>query len=86
MQGFQCNILIQAFIAGFQSSLSMQIHNASFQCRLSMLMEAITAALNGSSQYRLPLWALNPLRPHGALKHHFTSPLRDLIFQQLRLL
>ena len=27
---------------------------------------------------------LNPLSPHDALKHHFTSLKRDLIFLQLR--
>ena len=30
--------------------------------------------------------ALNPLNPHDALKHHFTSLKTDLIFQQPRVL
>ena len=29
---------------------------------------------------------LNPLSPHDAIKHHFTSLKTDLIFQQLRVL
>ena len=29
---------------------------------------------------------INPLSPHDALKHHFTSLKTDLIFQQLRVL
>ena len=40
--------------------------------------------------YQLTLYPLvflfNPLSPHDALKHHFTSPKTDLIYLQLRVL
>ena len=31
-------------------------------------------------------WRVNPLSPHDAIKHHFTSLKTDLIFLQLRVL
>ena len=38
------------------------------------------------SQASLPYHWLNPLSPHDALKHHFTSLKTDLIFVQQRVL
>ena len=51
------------------------------------------AVSSGVSMYNVKLtiitvliYLINPLNPHDALKHHFTSLKTDLIFQQTRVL
>ena len=56
--------------------------------RLFLLNNSEMMLGTGSGGYMSEVWSLtfNPLSPHDALKHHFTSPKTDLIVLQPRVL
>ena len=69
------------FFTLFKSSRStIQVENCNSNLRFAwMKMIMVNSGLQGLRGY-----SLNPLSPHDALKHHFTSLKTYLIFLQLR--
>ena len=53
-----------------------------FACAVKLCSAKMFQLLNSQSQ----IGRVNPLSPHDALKHHFTSLKTDLIFLQLGVL
>ena len=51
-----------------------------------LLFLLIEFALLLANSFQIVIHLINPLNPHDALKHHFTSLRTDLIFLQLRVL
>ena len=60
---------------------SLSLHSIMFR---ESSTEAITLLIIGGLFTTSLLQYINPLSPHDALKHHFTSPKTDLIFLQPR--